>query len=355
MKIVHVVYSLEMGGAESLVAQLCRRQRANGNDVSVCVCTNLGILGEALRSEGLRIDVLGKSSIPKAMLRCFNLFRSLRPDVVHCHNPASTLLAAVGARLAGAASVISTRHSLVAPPYDVEAEIKYSIFSRVCDHIVGICEVTCENLRKAPLARRDRIVRVYNGSTSVEKVPLAECPPKSGFTVLFVGRLAAIKDLPTLVQAIALARHRVSDLNLWIVGDGTSRPQLEDLVANLGIAANVTFWGERHDVARFFSGADLFAMSSLSEGLPMSLLQSMSAGIPALVTNVGGMAEVVQNSDSGICVPVGDVTAMADAIVQLASDPARRADFATKAIDAYNAEFTIEHMYEAYTRLYRPR
>jgi glycosyltransferase involved in cell wall biosynthesis len=288
MRIIHVVYSLEMGGAESLVAQLCRLQRANGNDVSVCVCTNLGTLGETLLSEGFRIDVLGKSSVSQAIWRCFQLFRKLHPDVVHCHNPAPTLLAVMGARLAGATSIVSTRHSLVAPPYEVAAEIKYSILSRLCDHIVGICEATCKNLRHAPLARRNRILRVYNGSAPIVKLPAADCPPKSGFTVLFVGRLAVIKDLPTLIKAVAHAIPRVPGLHLWFVGDGPVRKELEDLVATLGIADRVTFWGERHDVARFFSVADVFSMSSLSEGLPMSLLQSMSVGLPAVVTRVGG-------------------------------------------------------------------
>ncbi len=353
MRIVHVVYSLEMGGAESLVAQLCRLQRANGNEVSVCVCTNLGILGEALRSEGFRIDVLDQSSVAVAIWRCYKLLRSLRPDVVHCHNPAPTLIAAIGARLVGVTCVVSTRHSLVAPPYEVAAEIKYSIISRLCDHIVGICEATCENLRHAPLALRDHIVRVYNGSAPVEVLPPADCPPRSGFTILFVGRLAPIKDLPTLVNAVALALPRVPGLSLWLVGDGAVRQQLEDLVAGLGIAGNVTFWGERHDVAQFFSVADLFSMSSLSEGLPMSLLQAMSAGLPALVTQVGGMAEVVEYANCGLRIPAGDSAAMADAIVQLASDPALRAQFAANATEAYQAHFTIQQMDAAYMDLYR--
>lgn len=355
MRIIHVVYSMEMGGAESLVAQLCRLQRANGHQVSVCAYTNLGTLGEALVDEGFRVDVPGKSSLPKAIFHCFQLFRKLKPDVVHCHNPAQAFIAVIGARLAGASSVITTRHSLVAPPYERAAEIKFSFISMLCDHIVGICEATCNNLRHAPLARRDRIVRVYNGASPIQKLDLAECPATSGFTVLFVGRLAPVKDLSTLINAVALALPRVPGLNLWIVGDGPVRQDLEGLTASLAIASCVTFWGERHDVARFFSVAHLFAMSSLSEGLPMSLLQAMSAGIPALVTQVGGMAEVVQNSNCGICVPVGDARAMADAIVQLSADYERRSAFAANAIAAYQADFTIEKMDTAYMRLYQPR
>jgi glycosyltransferase involved in cell wall biosynthesis len=355
MKIVHVVYSLEMGGAESLVAQLCRLQRANGHQVSVCAYSNVGTLGESIRGAGFRIDLLGEASLFATMFRCYKLFRQLRPDVVHCHNPAPTIQAAMAARLTGASRILSSRHSLVAPPYNKIEEIKFNLFALFCDWIVGICDATCENLRHTPLAPRSRIVRVYNGTDRIDPEPPLQKPPKRGFTLLFVGRLVEIKDLPVLINAIALALPFVPDLNLWLVGDGSSRAELEDLANRLGITEQVSFWGERLDVARFFSAADVYAMSSVSEGLPMSLLQAMSIGLPALVTDVGGMAEVVRNSNCGLRVPVGDPAAMADAIVQMASNSEVLAEFSANARAAYNANFTLEKMDAAYMQLYTPR
>ncbi|HEY0161302.1 MAG TPA: glycosyltransferase, partial [Edaphobacter sp.] len=146
MKIVHVVYSLEMGGAEILVAQLCRLQREHGHDVSVIAYSNLGTLGEKLVEEGFSVVVLGEAPLPKTFLRFIRELRRLRPEVVHCHNPAPTLQAAIPARLAGARSIIATRHSLVAPPYNTSEEIAFNFAARFCDWIVGICDATCENL-----------------------------------------------------------------------------------------------------------------------------------------------------------------------------------------------------------------
>jgi L-malate glycosyltransferase len=352
MKIVHVVYSLEMGGAETLVAQLCRVQRSNGHDVSICVYTNSGPLLEVLRAEGVHIHIIGQGPVVRTAMRFFRVFRKLEPDVVHCHNPAPTLQAAIPARFAGVTTVISTRHSLVAPPYDSKAEIIYNLVSLFCDWVVAICDATRENLRNTPLARRSRITRVYNGVDKLAPAPLEDHPEKRGFTLLFVGRLAEIKDLPTMVKAVALAIPAVPNLQLWIVGHGIMREKLEILVHELGIAGNVTFWGERLDVAHFFSAADVFTMSSVSEGLPMSLLQAMSVGLPALVTNVGGMAEVVRNAHCGLTPPVGDSAAIAKAIIQLASDPGRMAVFADNARTAYNEQFTLEHMESAYMDLY---
>jgi glycosyltransferase involved in cell wall biosynthesis len=349
MKIVHIVYSLEMGGAEILVAQLCRLQRANGHDVSVVAYSNLGTLGESLIAEGFTVQVLGEAPLAKTFLRFITELRRLRPDVVHCHNPAPTLQAAIPARIAGAKCIVSTRHSLVAPPYNKGEEIAYNITARFCDWIVGICDATCDNLRQTPGALRDRIVRVYNG---VDPVEPAEPPAKDGFTLLFVGRLAPVKNLSTLIRAAALAIPRLPQLRLWVVGHGHERDSLEALVNELGIAANVTFWGERLDVAGFFAAADVYCMSSVSEGLPMSLLQAMSVGVPAIVTDVGGMAEVVRNANSGLTPPVGDPAAMAEAILQLASDTALQSSFAENARSAYHENFTLDRMDQAYMNLY---
>lgn len=355
MKIVHVIYSLEMGGAEILVAQLCRLQRKHGHDASVIAYSNLGSLGEQLLAEGIPVLVLGEAPLGRTLIRFFSEFRRLRPDVVHCHNPAPTLQSAIPAKLAGVHSIVTTRHSLVAPPYEKGAEIAFNFTARFCDWIVGICDATCENLRHTPGALRSRIVRVYNGVDPVIPVSVETQPQKHGFTLLFVGRLAPIKNLATLIRATALAIPRIPGLQLWLVGHGSERPSLEALTNELGIQDHVTFWGERLDVAGFFSAADLFCMSSTSEGLPMSLLQAMSVGLPAVVTDVGGMAEAVRNAHAGSTAPVRDAAQMADAIVLLASNPPQRDLFSENARTAYNEHFTLERMYASYLDLYRRR
>lgn len=353
MKIVHVVYSLEMGGAEILVAQLCRLQRAHGHTVSVIAYSNLGTLGEALVTEDIPVLVLGEAPLPKTFIRFISELRCLRPDIVHCHNPAPTLQAAIPAKIAGAKCIVSTRHSLVAPPYNRGEEIAYNLVARCCDWIVGICDATCENLRHTPLALRDRIVRVYNG---VDPVEPANAHEKNGFTLLFVGRLAPIKNLSMLLRATVVAKQQLPNIRLWIVGHGSEREKLEALSHELGLNEQVTFWGERLDVAGFFTDADVYCMSSFSEGLPMSLLQAMSVGVPAVVTDVGGMAEVVKNSHAGLTAPVDDVAAMASAIVRLAGNQMQRETFAENARTSYSENFTLDRMYQAYMDLYaRPR
>ncbi len=351
MKIVHAVYSLEMGGAEVLVGQLCRLQRAEGHDVSVVAYAMLGVVGEAIEADGFQVTVLGKAHPLVTMARYVKLLRERKPDVLHCHNAAATTQAALSARIAGVPKVITTRHRLDPLPYDVPLEVKYSLAGRFCDWMTGICETTCEGLRNAPLANTKKIVRVYNGTRPVERVSTDHLR-KKGFTILFIGRVAAEKDLATLIRAVQLAVGRVPELEFWIVGDGWIRPELEALAREIGVEDHVRFWGQRMDTAQFFSAADAFVMASITEGLPMSLLQAMSLGLPAILTDVDGGAEVARMAGSGLLVPLRDPAAMADAIVRLAGDRALQEELSRNALAAYEREFTLEKMAAGYMSLY---
>ena len=116
MKIAHVVDSMEVGGAETLVSQMCREQRAQGHEPSVYAITSLGPLGERMRAEGFVVESnIGRHLIDSARA-FYRIFKSSRPDVVHLHNPTPTIYAAAAARMAGVPSIVSTRHSLVGKP-----------------------------------------------------------------------------------------------------------------------------------------------------------------------------------------------------------------------------------------------
>ncbi len=344
--------SMEVGGAETIVAQLCQWQRERGHEAIVLAHLRLGALGERMLSQGFRVQVLGPAHLPQIAYRFLRALHTFKPDVVHCHNPTPTIYAAVPARLAGAQSVISTRHSLVEPPYSLPQESKYAIASRCCDHIVGICEATCNNLRNAPMARRTRIVRIYNGTAAISQ-PSAGRSQNGATVFLYVGRLAPVKDHATLLQAFQHALQSNNSLHLQLVGDGPCMARLRNLAQELGISSKVHFAGQQIDIAPFLAAADTFIMSSVSEGVPMSLLQAMSVGLPAIVTDVGGMAEVVRLANSGLIVPVSNPAKMADAMLAIAEDRNQRLRYSTAALAAFERWFTLDRMAESYMDLYR--
>ena len=352
MKIAHVVDSMEVGGVETLVAQMCRLQREQGHDPSVYVVGKNGALGEKLISDGFVVRVRMARNLSDATRSFYRVFKELQPDVVHLHNPTPTAYAAFAARMAGVARVISTRHGLVSPPRRLAVELRYAVAATCCDWVVGICDATTNNLKRIHAIPSRKIVRVYNGTAQIPRVPKHQCPSTSGFTLVSVGRLAPVKNHALLLNAFRAACSAMPGLQLWMVGDGVERPRLEALAHSLGIATRVTFWGKQLDVAPFFSMADAFVMSSKSEGLPISLLQAFSLGIPAIVTNVGGMAEVVCQANAGITVSATDPSDMAAAILRLAAGEKEREQFSINAEASFFAHFTLETMVDAYTSLY---
>jgi glycosyltransferase involved in cell wall biosynthesis len=353
MKIAHVVDSMEVGGAEMLVAQMCRLQREQGHDPRVYAVAALGALGEQMRVEGFAVQPDVGRGLPDATRNFFRIFKEARPGVVHLHDPTPAIYAAIAARMAGVPSIVSTRHSLVARPRKLVAELKYAVAAGFCDWIVGICDATANNVKSMHSVPARKIVRVYNGAVPLRRAAKEEWPEKSGFTLLFVGRLAPVKNLALLLNAFRAALSSMPGLRLWMVGDGSERSALESLAKELEIAAQVTFWGQQLDVAPFFSAADAFIMSSKSEGLPISLLQAFSLGMPAIVTDVGGMAEVVRLAKAGFTTPAADAGQMAAAILRLAGNTAEREQFSRNAEAAFHERFTLETMVDAYMELYR--
>lgn len=353
MKIAHVVDSMEVGGAEVLVSQMCHLQRELGHDPCVYAILSLGPLGEKLRQEGFEVRANVGRHLADSTRNFYRIFKKTHPGVVHLHNPTPTVYAAISAKMAGVPSIVSTRHSLVAPPHRKLVELKYAFAATCCDWVVGICDATVENLKSLRTVPARKVVRVYNGAAPQTPIPLEECPPKTGFTLLYVGRLAPVKNLTFLLNAFRVASSRMPNLRLWIVGGGSERSALEMLAAQLDISKQVTFWGQQLNVTPLFSAADAFIMSSTSEGLPMSLLQAFSIGLPVIVTDVGGMAEAVRLARAGTIVSLADPAEMAAAIQRMAADDAEREQFSVNAKSAFFSNFTLQAMVDAYMRLYR--
>jgi glycosyltransferase involved in cell wall biosynthesis len=351
MKIVHIADSMEVGGAETLIAELCRLQRAQGHDPSVHCLYEIGAIGKTLEAEGFEVTLHCPPTFTSLVRSLYRAFKRSRPDVVHCHNATTAIIGAMPARMAGVKSVVVTRHGLVAAPYLLRRELKFAVASRLCDWVIAVCEEARRNLVAAPFAARHRIVRVYNGARAVN-TNVKTFTPKVGFTLLHVGRLSPAKDQESLLRAFASAKCDVPDLQLWIVGDGPLRVRLQELAGELGVGTATRFFGEQTELAPFYAAADLFVMSSVSEGLPIALLEAMSASLPSVVTDVGGMKEIARLSNSVIAVPASDSRVLADAMRKTTQNRHRLVGLRAAARDCYEKNFTLVRMADEYARLY---
>lgn len=353
LTIAHVNYSLQVGGAEMLIAQLSRLFRDRGHRVEVHALMADGPVGDSLREAGIPVIIHGPGSRWHVTRSLIQSFRRSHPDVVHCHNQMATNWAAPAARWAGVPVVVSTRHGLVPPPFKWRSEVQFSLVSRLCNAVAGVCQATTDNLALAPFASRSRLVTVYNGASPAKMAAVPLQLPRRGFTLVYVGRLAAPKDIPTLLRALAKVRLTRKDVYLWIVGDGILRAPAERLCSELGLADVVSFWGERAWTGDFFHAADAFVLSSSSEGLPMSLLEAMEAGLPVVASAIGAMPELVNGGKCGFVVPAGSADAFAAAIDHLAGDSSLCTSMGMAGQIHYRAHFTPERMADRYLELYR--
>jgi len=368
MKIIHVVDSMEMGGAEMLVARFCRWQRSEGHTPAVHCLMGGGSLARQLEQEGIRVRVHGLTASGFGKVRLMrDLYREFareRPDVVHCHNVSPTILAAPTARWAGVRAIFSTRHGmanrygitakLAGLPARLGALIRFRLAARYCNYVVAVCDVARRNLEAGLGASFYKVVTIRNAAQTM--APSAAPDPsvrKAGFTLISVARLNWKKNQACLLRAVALARKHVPDLHLWLVGDGPEAGSLRELARQLEIEPYVRFAGERSDVGDWLAQADLFVLSSLTEGLPISLLEAMATGLPFVVTNVGGMPEVAELSGAGTVVQPSSPEELADAIVRYAARRTELSELGRRARACYEQHFTLERMMKAYSHLYQ--
>jgi glycosyltransferase involved in cell wall biosynthesis len=165
----------------------------------------------------------------------------------------------------------------------------------------------------------------------------------SGRRLLFVGRLAAVKGMPVLLEALAeLVRER-PDVRLVVAGDGPDRANLEALARRLGLARNVEFRGyqSQAQVRQLLQETDAFVMASFAEGVPVVLMEAMAAGVPVVATQVAGVPELVEDGVSGFLVPPGDATSIASAVSRVLDDPDLRNRLGAAGREKVVREFNI--------------
>lgn len=165
----------------------------------------------------------------------------------------------------------------------------------------------------------------------------------NGRRLLFVGRLAAVKGLPVLLEALARVRQRFADVELRIAGDGPDRKILEALAAKLDVSAAVRFLGyqSQAQVRELLAQTDVFVMSSFAEGVPVVLMEAMAAGVPVVATRIAGVAELVEDGVSGYLTAPGDAAATAQKIEALLADAQLRSRFGATGRAAVQRDFDV--------------
>lgn len=350
--VVHLVFSVAIGGQEMVILSLCERADRLRFAPRVLCFHGGGALQERFSAAGIAVDVLDAplDAGPLAVLNSLRHYlHQHRTAILHTHNPTPHQYGALAAVWAGVPILVHTKHGRN-QLRSAKGRLLERIAGRLTDMVVPVSDDAADVARTADGIPPGRIQVIRNG------VDLGPAPPQgskpSGWRVVHVARLNEVKDQPTLLRAARLLADSHPSFSLDIVGDGEERDALMALTAELKLGDRVRFHGPTGDVRPFLAGADLFALSSISEGISLTLLEAMAAALPVVATNVGGNPEVIVHGTTGLLVPPRDPVALADGIARVLGDPGRAAAMGRAGRERAEREFSIDRTVQAYEALY---
>lgn len=361
LRIVHVLGSLEVGGAEQVAINLANEQVEAGHEVTV-VSLHTGAWGphrqsfEAVGARVVNIPKRGPTLDPTLVVRLAAYLRRVNTDVLHTHNPHPVIYGAPAARLARIPCVHTKHGANVASK---RSSLLRRVSSRLATVVVGVSAETARQACAQGEATTST-VRVIDNGINVEKYARDEAArvsvrdelgiPRDAVVVGTVGRMVPEKNQALLVRAMSPIVG--PNVHLVIVGDGPLRAEVEAARSVCESKQHIHVLGRRLDVVRLLSGFDVFALSSDSEGLPMVLPESMACSLPVVATAVGGIPGVIQDGKDGFVVPPQNEEALRDAILRLVNDSSLRQTMGQAACASAEQRYSARAMHTKYEALY---
>ena len=358
-RVLQVVLSLNPGGTERLVVELARRLTRQ-IPMAVCCLDEEGDWASELTADDIPVTALRRASgFRPALSRAIAVVaRQHGANVIHCHHYSPFVYSCFARFWRPECRVIFTEHGRLS---DAAPSTKRRFANQVLKRLPRGVFTVSEDLRQHIIAEGfspGAVSVIYNGiatgpppdSATREQIRRTVGAADDTLVIGTIARLDPVKDLGTLIEATRQCARVVPTL-LLIVGDGPERSQLEQFTSARGVEPYVRFLGHRDDARRWLAGCDAYVNSSISEGVSLTILEAMAAGLPVVATRVGGTPEVLDPTCSRLVLP-RDPNALAAALLELANQPAVRDRMGRAALTRVEALFTLERMVNAYRDVY---
>jgi glycosyltransferase involved in cell wall biosynthesis len=363
MKILHIISSGGMYGAEAVILNMSRTLNEIGHSSILGVFSNSANpnlqLHEAATAEGIESHVIScKGQIDPTVIRSIrDLAARINADIVHAHGYKAdiyTYFALRGSRT----PFVSTCHTW----YDNNPIVTLygkadRLVLRGYAEIVAVSDEVEQQLLKSGV-RKDKIHKVRNGidlrpfdnaSPSLLNASSKDHPPIVGL----IGRLSIEKGVDIFLRAAALVLAKLPSTQFVVVGEGPDHDKLEALIDELKIRPNISMLGHRGDMPSVYASLDIMVSASRKEGLPIAILEGMASRLPLIATPVGAVPTVVLDGRTGIMVPPEAPDALASAVVNLLQDPSQRQRLGASARKLIEDEFSAARMTADYLRIYK--
>ena len=367
IRVVYLAHAFMVGGAEEMVLNLVRHLPPRF-EPHVCCINQSGPIGEEIRRTGVPFTVLGLTPGLRHPLDVNGIrryLREIRPAIVHTFLLTASLYGRFAAILERVPVVIGTEVNMYErkrPHHSFAERLLMAGTSRVIASAESVRDFYIRQVRADP----SKVDVIYNAVDFSQAQPTRD---RDGFRQSLglardarvagvIARLTEQKGHTYLFDALA-ATPALSDVQLLLVGDGERRADLERDARARGVSSRVHFLGARRDLGDLLGAMDVFVLPSLWEGLPLSLVLAMGAGVPVVSTTVAGIPEVVDHGRTGFLVPPGDAVALGSALANVLGDAALRARVGAAGRAAVLPRFGVDAYVKTiaglYDRLLEPR
>ena len=366
LSILHLVYTMGLGGIEISTAKLASDQKTRGCEVTVVCLFNNGCIGEELAAKGIEVIALNLRR-GRGMI---NLFRPLnrickqrKPEVLHVHAVGVEIPVGIVILLRRIRKSILTirgfenRHGWRKWRGFLCAKLAGWCFSNTVVISHALKEHEIRDLHR----RADKLSVIWNGVDTKLFYPNPVAPAERAqalglksieqgtFVVGLGAQLEEFKDIPTLIRTARRIKEQTRKNVLFVVaGVGSLEEHLKNLAAELGVKESFKFVGRIKDMPRFLNAIDLLALTSPFEGLSVAILEAMATGKPVVTTDSGGIRDSVIDGETGIIVPVGDDKTLAEAIIKLFHNRQLAHRMGQAGLSRVRRHFTIEQYAQSY-------
>jgi sugar transferase (PEP-CTERM/EpsH1 system associated) len=358
---MHAVFSLETGGLENGVVNLCNRLDPERFQASICVFQGGGELESRVDPERVELLTLRRlrNNDPSLPFRlAWQLWRH-RIDVLHTHSWGTLMEGVIAAKLARTPVVVHGEHGIMETrPRNVR--LQRLMWSRT-QQVTAVARPLADRMADLVGYSRKRIQVIPNGVDTVRFSPRPQERnearrhfglPQSNLVVGMVARMVPVKNHRGVLDAVADLVEAGMPITLALAGDGPLLGELQRIAGELGLQGRVRFLGDVANVDRFLESLDLFVLNSLSEGMSNTVLEAMACGLPVVATTVGANTDLVVEGQTGLLIPPNDCAALRHAIAVLAADSPLRESMGNQGRARVERLHGMEKMVRDYSQLY---
>ncbi len=360
--LVHVVHSLNPGGAENLAKEMALEFSEEFKVMVVCL-DEVGRWGSKVRERGISVHCMHrKDGIDFSLIyRLGKFFRRHRVDVVHAHQTTPWFYSTLARSLYPHTKILFQEHGRFYPEVKrpVRKLVHGFLISTFTHSIVGVSQDIKDRLCLYEGIPSSRIRVIYNGHnpTSQKRDRVKEFKKSLGlvpedFVVGTICRFDPIKDLLTLVDALYISAKKIPSIKGLFIGDGPEYSTIKEIIHKKGMENTILLPGHIDNAGEVASALNLFVLPSLSEGISVSLLEAMAAGVPCVVSAVPGNLEVITHGINGYTFPCRKVTSLSHLIDMLYKNPDLAKKIGNRGKDTVEQTFSFSSMINSYREIY---